>query len=940
MKKSLLALSLSVGFAANANDAQWHTITTDHFKVHYQQAYQAWATSAANELEIVRDKVLEQQSRSLDKPVDVLVFDPINAANGFAIPPSNQPLMALYATPPQSDTVISNSSGWQQLLVLHEYIHLVHLAQPTRSEWRQKLRDIWGIYDLSHASMPRWAAEGYATLLESQMTGRGRLHDNYVEALISQFAKEGALPTYGQLGDDSGGFMAGSMAYLVGVRYLQWLEDEYGKESLDAVWTRMQAVEQRDFNEAFKGAFGASAKKLYRRFVAEYTYKAMSQEADQDELKTKLWQDLDYVVQSPVLSPSEEKLALVRRDKKGNVKLFVYSTQDNTKAQQEFEKAQAEIKQADPNDITDKAPKVFKREQKTLLNAIDTKGIVNPKWLDENTLIFGAFSVANNELNTRHQDLFKWNSETGEVTQLTQFANLRRFTLAENGIAYAEQAKHGFSELVKVDLTSGEITPITEKSLATVYDFPELHGDQLAYLKTGLNENWALWIKDLNTQETLQVAMPKGYQYLSYPKWSPQGDSIYYVAGVDGATNLYRYTFATDQLDQMSFGQQVVSYPMPSNNHGLLYLATNSEGPDVYALGEDAQVVAVTERETSLFANIDKAQAHSLPPAKIHTASIGKTDVYDPLEQHATFSLGEQYNSASTALLQLGVKGNDFLRRFNWQLGGAIDSQNALSGAFAELSYYTGDIKLLAHGFDYELHGNKQYKGAQALDLDIDRKGLFVSATYPYRQNQFTVNSEIAYLYSDDKQTGHSEWVRVGFDQAWQRDWQAFAIGQSVKAQYYDGRSHHLTWDGFDIEARIFGKLWSMPLYAQYQNRERNDSSMLLGGFASSVIKEQVHGDMILAQELPFASISVEDYQSYQMGFAIKETAPWLYYQEHQVDDIDYAKSYGLKWQLPISIGLGPAVANDLQVSLGLVKVEGDTITDETRGWLGLWYSL
>lgn len=47
------------------------------------------------ELEIVRTKVLEQQNRALDKIVDVVVFDPLNAANGFALPTSNNPVMAL-----------------------------------------------------------------------------------------------------------------------------------------------------------------------------------------------------------------------------------------------------------------------------------------------------------------------------------------------------------------------------------------------------------------------------------------------------------------------------------------------------------------------------------------------------------------------------------------------------------------------------------------------------------------------------------------------------------------------------------------------------------------------------------------------------------------------------------------------------------------------------
>ena len=42
------------------------------------------------------------------------------------------------------------------------------------------------------------------------------------------------------------------MAYLVGVRYLKWLEENYGEETLDAVWTRWHAVEQREFEKGLQ----------------------------------------------------------------------------------------------------------------------------------------------------------------------------------------------------------------------------------------------------------------------------------------------------------------------------------------------------------------------------------------------------------------------------------------------------------------------------------------------------------------------------------------------------------------------------------------------------------------------------------------------------------------------------------------------------------------
>ncbi|MEI8642190.1 hypothetical protein P4S68_18490 [Pseudoalteromonas sp. Hal099] len=94
MKKSLIAASLLLATPTLAAD--WQTIHTEHFNVHYSTENADYAKSTAVELEIVRSKVLEQQNRALDKVVDVVVFDPLNAPNGFALPTSNNPLMALF----------------------------------------------------------------------------------------------------------------------------------------------------------------------------------------------------------------------------------------------------------------------------------------------------------------------------------------------------------------------------------------------------------------------------------------------------------------------------------------------------------------------------------------------------------------------------------------------------------------------------------------------------------------------------------------------------------------------------------------------------------------------------------------------------------------------------------------------------------------------------
>ncbi|WP_232003111.1 hypothetical protein [Pseudoalteromonas piscicida] len=374
-------LIIFVAFTSFGLQAKWQTIKTENFNVHYPESLQQWAYSAANELEVVRDKVLAQQGRALNERADVIIYDPENAANGFALPSTDKPMMALQATPPQADSVIANNTSWQQLLILHEYIHLVHLSQPSRNQWRQQLRDWHDITDLLDAVLPRWVSEGYATLLESRLTGRGRLYDNYSESIVRYYAQQGALPTYSALDNGDKSYLSNSMAYLVGVRFLAWLEDNYGAETLDAVWTRVQAVESRSFETAFSGAFGAPASQLYRRFIVEYSYQAMQQELALVPTQSELWQQFAYAARDIAFSPDGSQFLVVEQNRKHQVTLNIYENKENEEAIEQFNKRNEAILKADPKDIVDIAPEVFPKKRLAQLDAYNFGGIYYPSGL-------------------------------------------------------------------------------------------------------------------------------------------------------------------------------------------------------------------------------------------------------------------------------------------------------------------------------------------------------------------------------------------------------------------------------------------------------------------------------------------------------------------------------------------------------------------------------
>lgn len=938
MKKSLIVSALLL--AAPSFAANWQTIHTAHFNVHFSAEHTDFAKSTALELEIVRTKVLEQQNRALDKIVDVVVFDPLNAANGFALPTSNNPIMALFTTPPQSDTVISNSPGWQQLLVLHEYIHLVHLAQPTRNNWQQKIRGVWDLYDLTYGGTPRWVAEGYATLIESKMTGRGRLFDNYSESILREFAQQGALPTYAQLNSGEG-FMAGSMAYLMGSRFLYWLEQNYSEQLVDNVWVRMRAVKSRDFDDAFSGVFGQSAAKLYRRFIAEYTYKAMQQEQTESPLNSKLWLKLDLYASNPALSIDGSKIAIVERDEHSNTKLIIYSTEHNTKAQAQFTKAQKQLLEDDAEDIPDTAPSVFKRKQKQVLNQINRAGIANPQWVNNNTLFFNAYSSEESGMYNKVSDIFSYNTDTGRIEQITKLAGIRRFSVTRDGKTfYGEQIRNGYSELVKVNLNTQSITPLFSKSLKTTYDYPVLSPDEttLAYLSTSLNENWQLYIQDLDGDVRQSIPMPNGYQYLSQPSFSQNGESIYFVAGLNNKTDIYNYHIKNNTLTRLTDGQEAVAHPLETKEGALLYFSISAEGPDVKVLPKAINKTVVTELAKTSKAPLLMVNKHTLPPAQIYTSGLVEQSDYAILDQQATFALGAQYSSASTSLLSVGIKSSDLLKQLDLQAGYNIDlHEGTLHGGFAQAKYNALNTKFKFALFDYSLDASKQYQSS--LNADIDARGGFAAMSYPLKFGQLKLTPELAYNYTDFTHS-HKKWTRLSIAQSWQHDRQAFAIGQRIYASVYDGSNKHSHWQGYDLATKLFGKAFDIPVFVNFEQKQRDDNSLALGGFSSNLINQQQNSEFVFAAELPFYSATAERYKGYGGGISWAEGMPWLYYKQHQLDSNVYAQSYGLKYQGNFSFGMGPAGVNDLTFDMGLSRVEGDSFEDEMRAWLSFYYSL
>ncbi len=271
---TLLPVLLQAAPHTQAPDATWITFTTAHYRIHCPKAFEAFGSVVAGRVEGIHAQYLGLVGFVYEKPIDILILDPVMEANGLALPLLQRPHVVLWRTEPEPDSVIGHHRGWAELLLAHELGHMHHLLRPAR---KPSLWEHWtAVLGPVTRKSPRWVIEGYATLIEGKLTGSGRPHSAIRAGVLRQWAIEGKLPSYEALSGKDG-FLGGSMAYLGGSAYLEWLETRSGDPKIfQTLWTRMAG--KRDFDASFHATFGFGPKDGYQRFCAELTHTALELE--------------------------------------------------------------------------------------------------------------------------------------------------------------------------------------------------------------------------------------------------------------------------------------------------------------------------------------------------------------------------------------------------------------------------------------------------------------------------------------------------------------------------------------------------------------------------------------------------------------------------------------------------------------------------------------
>jgi len=531
--------ALPAAAADQAPSDPWRTVETRSFRLHYPAPWEAWARHVAARVEPVRDVVAEAVGYRPERKVDVVLLDPFASANASAIPLLATPRMVLLATPPGADSPIGDATDWTELLVLHEDVHLVHLLRPSRSPAVRWLSRMVGFGPLTLAS-PRWVSEGYATVLEGRLTGSGRPNGDFRAAVLRARARAGALPTYDALGAVGEGWQDGSMAYLAGSAFLEWLEEGAGRPALPDLWRRMSARQGRPFADAFEGVFGEPPWIAYGRFSAEATWRAVEVErafADRAvEGETVL--ERDGATGAPAVSPDGERFAVVVRAPGEDPAMEIWSLAPDEDAEAERREAIDAMLARDPDDVAPVEPEVRPRRAIARLPTVNGAAAESPRFLpDGRTVLFHR--LVTDADGTLRADLFAWDVENGALRRVTRGADVREADPGPDGAwAVAVRYRGGASSLVRVDLADGRVETLDEAPIPEVHDGPRVSPDgrSVAYLRHR-DGRWRVVVRDLADAGEREVGLPDGWS-VSRIAWTSDGARLVAAVGRGGFLDL------------------------------------------------------------------------------------------------------------------------------------------------------------------------------------------------------------------------------------------------------------------------------------------------------------------------------------------------------------------------------------------------------------------
>ena len=271
LRALLSSLAVVVTTALGASNARagdpnldWWTITTTHFHIHYARGLEPVANRLAGLAETIHDRVSVTLGYVPTTTTEIVLTDDTDSANGSA---TSLPLntIRLYVTAPDDLSPLGDYDDWYLELLTHEYTHILHTDNI--SGVPRLVNAVLGKTYSPNQAQPRWILEGLAVLSESQHSSAGRIRSSLFDMYLRADVLDGNIAGIDQFSSSAFRWPQGNLWYLYGSRFLRWITDIYGPNTMRAVAADYGAtLVPWGINRAIRRVTGKTYVELYEGF--------------------------------------------------------------------------------------------------------------------------------------------------------------------------------------------------------------------------------------------------------------------------------------------------------------------------------------------------------------------------------------------------------------------------------------------------------------------------------------------------------------------------------------------------------------------------------------------------------------------------------------------------------------------------------------------------
>lgn len=536
MKKFLLSMSivalsiLSVCFVVSSVSAQeyrefppgfqWRQFETDHFIIIFDKQYQEIAQRVADMAEPIHQQVTEFLDYSPSSKTYVILSDHVDFSNGYANPMPNNKIVLFLREPGAGDTFFGlRSPDWLALVLTHEYTHIVQLDMA--DNFYGILRKIFGRMTFPNFDLPMWAIEGLAVYAETKFQD-GRGHHPHYDMMIRTDILEDNFKTLDQMAAIGlRKWPMGTVYYLYGYYFMQYLADTYGEESLVQLNLKHSGKFPIFPRNVFKKIYdGKKESELWKewRDAMKQRYESQIEEIRANPVtETRALSKSGYFTSSPVFSPDGESVYYIEMGPHDTPALVQLRLSDGSITRLTEVSSLGDISIAS--------------DGKTIYFA-----------QTDYYHIFSAFS-----------DLYALDVKKRKVRQLTK--GMRAFdpAISPDGqtLVFTTTAE-GSMNLMRMDLESKEITPLLETSDHTQIAHPVFSSDGTQLALQIWKEGGYQDIYVMNRDGSGLHALTYDIATDSSPVWGKQDENIFFSSDRTGVPNIFAYSLKDNTLYQVT----------------------------------------------------------------------------------------------------------------------------------------------------------------------------------------------------------------------------------------------------------------------------------------------------------------------------------------------------------------------------------------------------